>query len=224
MKLPVSNKQSSIGKRPRIKKGYYPAKLLKIEEYKDKNGNIKDCTYGHQLIFSFGIYNPSEKGTPLTEITHCPEENSDKKEPVILPKFVYHEYKDKNTGDYRTAVTANSAITKLLVALGWTFDARQDVDIESFVGKMVEVNINDYDVVKEGQTTYQASSINGVEKYNVPTEPTKKNETKEILSSDKTLEEKKVAAKELRDAKIITEEGYNQAIEQLEAQENERKK
>lgn len=228
MKLAVSNKVASVAKKPRIKKGYYPAILTKVEEFK-KDSKLVDCKFGNQLIFTFTVYSQDEKGKPINPIKYCPDDKEkDTLANVELVRFVYHICKN-NDGTTRTGVTKNSKITQILIALGWTFDASKEVDIDSFIGKWVELNVNDFEYKKEGQDTYAASTIDGIGKYEGPNidedKPTEKakessNETKKITDSeDKSFEEKKKAIGVLRDDKIITEEGYDQAIEQLEAQD-----
>ena len=164
MKLPTSNKTSSFGLKPWIKKGYYPAKLLKVEPYADKEGNLIKGNYGNQLIFEFAVYAKDEKDTP-TKPMMFEEEGKDAVQ-VKISKFVYHEYNDKeNPGKFQTAITPNSAITGLLKALGWTF-SEEDVDIAPLVGNWVEVNVNDFETkTKEGKK-YTASTIGDVDKYN----------------------------------------------------------
>lgn len=168
MKLPVSDKTSNFGVKPHIKKGYYPGKLLSVVEFKDKDGKLKEGTYGHQLIFEFAVYKPdSETDAPVSPMQYLPNpDNLDEKKDVIIPKFVYHEYKDKKTGDLRTAITPNSAITRILESLGWVFST-EDVDPESFIGNWVELNIDDYEA-GENEGDEVASSIKGVGKYKGP--------------------------------------------------------
>jgi len=162
MKLPTSNKTSSFGLKPYIKKGYYPAKLLKVEPYLDKEGKLIEGKYGHQLILEFVIFAKDANDVP-TEPMMFKEEGKDEV-PVIIPKFVYHEYKDKKTGAFQTAITPNSAITAVLKSLGWTF-SEEDVDIEPLVGEWVEANINDYPTKTKDGKAYTASTIADVGVY-----------------------------------------------------------
>jgi hypothetical protein len=170
MELPVSSKEASFGKRPRIKKGYYPAQLLSVEGFTDSDGNLKDSKFGKQLIFEFAVYKPdSDSGEPLESMKCVPEKGADEMT-VIIPKFVYHEYKDKKTGDHRTAITPNSAITKILKALGWEFDASKPVDTDNLIGNWVEVNVDDYDQKeRDSDETYSASGIKDISPYKGPT-------------------------------------------------------
>jgi len=225
MKLPTSNKTASFGKRPHIKKGYYPAQLLKVETYKDKDGKLKEGKYGHQLIFSFAIYQGDpDTGKPVKPMFHQPKDDSNEQENVILSKFVYHEYKDKKDATkYNTAITPKSAITRLLTTLGWAFST-EDVDPEDFIGKWVEANVNDY-VVKTDDGEVRSSSINDIGPYNGPaigeiekTNLPKKEETK--VSENKDSSEDETALQKLDDLKkqgLLSEDGYNQAVESLNA-------
>lgn len=244
MKLPTSDKTASFGKKPKIKKGYYPAQLLSVEEFKDKDGNLREGKYGRQLIFEFGIFNTDENGKPTTPIEFT-EEGTDKTTDVVLPKFVYHQYKDKKTGDFQTAITPNSAITGMLKSLGWEFSA-DGVDIEPLIGNWVEVNVDDFDA-KAGDETYKASTIVGVNKYEGPTPgavkaPVKKepqavkktikhkqvNDAKEesLEGEDKAedIKAKIAEVKKLKDEGLMSEEGCKMAVEQLETRLEQVKK
>jgi hypothetical protein len=245
MKLPTSNKTASFGRKPHIKKGYYPGKLLKVEPYTDTDGNLREAKFGRMLIFHFGVYAPDpETGAPVTPLTHAEEGNQP--QDVVIPKFVYHEYKNKKSGEYQTAITPNSAITKILKALGWTF-SEQDVDVDLLIGHWVELNIDDYEQkTLEADETYKASTIVGINPYAGPDPgeirtPVLK-ETKKVdkqvkhkaveqiaekvpeavLPGDAKLFEdiaaKKKALKDLRDGGALSDKAYNQAIEQLDTQ------
>lgn len=236
MKLPASDKTSSFGRRPHIKKGYYPAQLLKVEPFRDRDGNLREGKYGRQLIFDFAIYKPdSETGKPIEPIK-AKNENGELV-PVVISKFVYHEYrvKDQNTnkwieGQFQTAITPNSAITKLLKILGWEF-SKEGVDIDPLIGKWVEANIDDYEQ-STPEETYIASTIKDInqykgpeideklEKVEPPKEPKKINKQikhEATKDNDAEKEEKKRKLKELLDEGTLTQKAYNQAIEQVEA-------
>lgn len=246
MKLPTSNKTSSFGLRPYIKKGYYPAKLLKVEPYSDKDGNLVEGTYGHQLIFEFAIYAKDENDTPTVPMMF--EEEGKDAVPVKISKFVYHEYKDKeNPGQFQTAITPNSKITALLKALGWEF-SENDVDIEPLIGNWVEVNINDFTAKSKEGKQYTASSIADVEEYEGGVIPKnieevsaskkpeavkkqiKHNETEKEMPKEEDmkkspvdeenpekLKEKIEELKKLNEQGFLTDDGLKQATEQLQA-------
>lgn len=170
MYLPASDKQSSF-KRPHIKKGYYPAQLLRVVPYNDKDNKPIEGKFGRQLIFEYGIYKPNQDtGVPIEPMMWADETMKEKQE-VILAKFVYYMYKDQKTGDLRTAITPNSAITKILKAHGWVFTP-EGVDVEKLLKTWVEVNIDDYE--NEGSETekpYIASTIKDIGPYKGPEIP-----------------------------------------------------
>lgn len=167
MKLPVSDKTASYVK-PHIKKGYYPAVLLSVEPYNDSQTKLrKQGKFGTQLIFEFAIFKKGEQDQPIELMTYAsnpdvPGELS----PVIIAKFVYDQYKNKQSGELQTAVTPNSAITGLLKSLGWTFSL-ESPDTDLFIGKWVEVNIDDYEYEEDGEKKV-ASTIKDVGEYKGP--------------------------------------------------------
>ncbi|HED06178.1 MAG TPA: hypothetical protein ENI61_05790 [Ignavibacteria bacterium] len=230
VKLPVSDKKSSYGMKPHIKKAYYPAKLLSVEPFKDKAGNLKEGKYGHQLIFQFAIFKPNpETNAPSEPMIYNTEEGSDIETPVIISKWVYYEYKSNKEGqpEFQTAITPNSAITKLLKTLGWTFSADGDVDPEDFVGNWVEVDVGDYEYKDDEGNLIKASTISGVHEYEGPKvsdkiKDVKKSENKKVSKQVKhsSLSEdnaKKIAEfKDLNKKGLLTNEGLKQVLEQLE--------
>ena len=210
MKLPVSEKTSSFT-RPHIRKGYYPGKLLKIEEFKDQNGTLKEGKYGRQLIFSFAVYSADpESGAPLKQMRFM---NDNINTPVELSKFVYHQYKN-DKGEYRTAITPKSAITRLLMALGWEFTA-EGIDTDSLIGQWAEINVDDYDKVVQDETIVM-STIKDVSQYKGPKPIDTDTPTPKKVISD-TNKDKIQKLKELKDSGELSAEGYNSAIEQLES-------
>ena len=229
MKLPVSEKTSSFT-RPHIRKGYYPGKLLKIEEFKDQNGSLKEGKYGRQLIFEFAVFSADpETGAPLKQIRFVDDGIST---PVKLSKFVYHQYKN-DKGEYRTAITPKSAITKLLMAIGWEFNPN-DVDTEALIGQWAELNVDDYEKTYNDETIVM-STIKDVSKYKGPEpkeqgphdeapferkEPSKPKEPSEpkapVKKATSEYDEKYAKLKELRDTGELSEKGFNSAVESLE--------
>jgi len=140
---------------------------------------------------------------------------------VILPKFVYHMYKDKAKdgtwveGNYRTAITPNSkGITKVLTSLGWKFST-ESVDPESFIGTFVEMNVDDYEYTKNSES-FKVSSIKDIN-YLKSVED-QKEITPEIQSKIDTLEAQKIKLKESFEAETISEDGYKQGIESIDAE------
>lgn len=229
MKLPTSNKTSSYNK-PHIRKGYYPGQLLKVEPFVDKNGVLKEGKYGHQLIMEFVVFKGElDTGKPIEPMMF-------EEQPVKISKFVYYEYKDSKTGEFQTAITPNSAITKLLVSLGWTF-SDEDVDIEGFVGNWVELNLDDY-TPKGAEDGVKASTIANINKYEGPavegTEEVKASEppqevkktlthedVKKDSSVDNSAEIKKIKDKivelgTMNKDGLLTDDGFIQAKKQHE--------
>ncbi len=154
---------------------------------------------------------------------------------------MYHEYKNKKTDEFQTAITPNSAITKLLKALGWTFSG-DGVDLDPLIGNWVEVNVDDYDQTI-GEETYIASTIKDINQYKGPAvgdipEATKKEPkevSKQLKHEDvKTSEESQAEItkietkigelKKLHKEGFLTATGLTQALEQLEATIEELKK
>ena len=246
MQLETSDRISTFGVKPHIKKGYYPAKLLKVEEFKEKDGTLKVGKFGLSLIFEFAIYKKDpDTDAPIEPMMFTPEEGKGSA-PVKLSKFVYHKYKvmDKSDkwvdGKFQTAITPNSAVTKVLKSLGWTFSAT-GVDPDEFVGNWVEVNVDDY-VQGEGADKYTASSIKDINPYLGPTvgdvkdvkasEPPKSvsKQLKHVdVEEDKNLDSetqkeilKRVSGIEnlqkLFNEGSLSENGMKQATEQLEAE------
>ena len=253
MKLPTSDKTSTFGIKPHIKRGYYPGKLLKVELFKNKDGTAKIGKYGKQLIFEFAVYKPdTETDAPICPMTYITDEKLETKDDVRISKFVYFMYKKTDENDkwvneeFQTAITPNSAMTKLLQALGWTFST-EDVDPEKFIGKWVVLNLDDY-THGEGDDKYVASTIKDVSEYEGPEVTDIKNVTsskspekvekqvkhesveENIADAEKTAEQVPVieedveklkakieSMKKMKEEGLLTEDGLNQAVEQLEA-------
>jgi hypothetical protein len=213
MLLETSDKTSNFGKKPHIKKGYYPGKLLSVEVFADKEGNPRVGKYGQQLIFGFEVWNKDSNDNPTTPLLV-------EGKPVVISKFVYHKYKNTakdgtwKEGDYRTAITPNSDITALFEALGWTFSTNP-VDPESFIGKFVELNINDYKQ-GEGVESYTASTINAVGCLITANDLREEPQfTAEIQAQIDKLEQSRKNLDNLKQSGDISEQGYADAIEQV---------
>jgi len=247
MKLPVGKGGSSFGRKPHIRKNYYPGQLLNVKKYTDANGNEVEKQFGKMLIFEFGVYEGDNNGTPVKPMTYEDSESGEETS-VILPKFTYYMYKSKdNEGEFYPAVKINpktgqptSAIAKLLVNIGWD-PSKGDPDPEEFVGNWVDLNINDYEAT-DGDEKYTASTVNGVDKYSgndIPKDltlieqPNKKEEasasskivtedvkppTKEVIQDLQDDQIKKL--KELKDQGLLSEEAFNNSVEQIKAKTN----
>ncbi len=242
MKFPTSDKTAAFGRKPHIRKGYYPAKLLKVQEFKDKDGKLREGKYGRQIIMEFAVYKPNpETGAPVEPMTYKPDPDEEKMHDVVIPKFIYHEYKNRETGEFQTAITPNSAITKVLTALGWKFSG-EGVDMDPFIGKWVVVDVDDYEA-EDGDEKYKASTIKDVSAYTGP-DPGNVREavTRDPVKVEKqvkheavkgeagmspeeiAIEDKKIEMENLRKEGLLTEEGLNQAIAQLDARLTEIRK
>lgn len=235
IKLEVSDKVSIVSKRPLVKKGYYPAKLLEIKPRQKDDGTPIEGKFGRQIILMFQVFKEDMK-TPMTYVDKV-EGMADKNMDLIMPLVLNSEYKNKD-GSYSTAVTPKSRITQVFQALGWKFDAKNSLDVDSFIGKWVEVNIDDYSAStkdKDGvvTATYPASAIKDVKVWNpengseeeVVTEENKKSleESKpKVVNKTLTSPEIEEQMKQLNDLKaknLLSESGYNIAVEQLKAKQ-----
>ena len=203
MDFPTGGK--SFGNKPHIKMGYYPGKLLGVKKFTDGDGNPIVGNYGKQLIFSFQVYEKDPETDEPTKPMQIKNSETSELEDVVIPKFVYFEYKDTNkdnswtNGKFRTAFTPKGMITKVMEALGWTFEKDASVNPTKFIGKWAILNIDDYEH-KAKDEVYTASTIKDVKLYKgkVPEEIAKeesKSESKEkpapeAGSKDSSKEEK----------------------------------
>ncbi len=246
MKFQTSDK-TSFGVKPKIKKGYYPGKLLKVELFANQDGSPKIGKYGKQLIFQFAVYKADpETDEPIESMKYCTDEKLKIKADVVISKFVYHMYKKSEKGkqwvegEFQTAITPNSAITKLLKALGWEFST-DDVEVDNFIGNWVELDIDDYEQ-GEGDEAYTASSIKDVNPYVGPevkkdikeAKPVEKKKVEKQVKHEavteksteevKNLESKIEELKKLNKDGYLTDDGLKQATEQIETEIEELKK
>lgn len=213
--------------RPHIKKGYYPAKLIAVRPSTDSDGKLREGKWGHQLIFDFVVYETdANTGAPLKPMKFREDDLSEPQD-VVISKFVYYEnFSKKTPGTFVSAFTPNSRITKLMKALGWEFVANSKINIDEFIGRWVELNIDDYEYVdKFTEKKTIISSINNIKPYKGPIvgsvpEP----KTNKIIipsgNSPKMTEMDKQAKKTELDKllanKYISEAAYKRAIEDLE--------
>lgn len=210
MLLETSNTTSNFANKPHIKKGYYPGKLLSVKVFSGRDNVAKVCKHGKQLILDFEVWKEDKSGPVLVE-----------EKPVVISKFVYHIYKvtDKDgvwdEKSFKTAITPNSKITEILEALGWKF-TEEPVDPESFVGNFAELNINDYtnNKGKDNEQTY--SSIGDIGELPESGESDKPELTQEIQEQIDKLEESRKNLDKLKESEDITEQGYTDAIEQID--------
>lgn len=195
MKFEASDKVAQSTKKPHIKKGYYYGKLSQVKPRQDKDGNWIEGKFGRQVILLFSVFDDKKK----------PIMNPDNKdEQLVLASVLNSEYKDKD-GNYRTAVTKNSRITKVFEALGWTFSPK-GFDTDEFIGKWVELNIDDYDATDEEGSTYKASSIKDINKL----------EGDSPSSSQPEEDERVTKLKKMHEDGLLSEEGLKKALESVE--------
>lgn len=211
MLLETSNTTSNFGNKPHIKKGYYPGKLVAVKVFAGKDKVAKVCKHGKQLILDFEVWKADKSEPVLFE-----------EKPVIISKFVYHIYKvtDKEGAwdekSFKPAITPSSKITEIFEALNWKF-TEDPMDPESLIGNFAEVNVNDYtkNKGKDDEETY--SSIADIGKLVEEDESAEPKEiTPEIQEQIDKLEESKKNLDNLKESSDLTEQGYNDAIEQVE--------
>lgn len=215
MLLETSNATSNFANRPHIKKGYYPGKLVKVQEFtsgKDKVAKV--CKHGKQLILDFEVWKEDKSGPVVYD-------DDGTERPVVISKFVYHIYKVTNKenewteGEFKTAITPNSKITEILEALGWKFST-EPVDPEDFIGNFAELNINDYEQNKGKEDAHTISSIADIAKLPDEESAEPKTLSPEVVEQINKFEEAKKNLDSLKESGDLTEEGYNDAIEQID--------
>ena len=242
VQLGVSDKVASFDKKPHIRKGYYAGKLMEVKQRAKDDGTPIEGKYGKQIIMLFSVFEQDGEGNVGKEVMVKMGENGEKG--LVLAQVLNSEYK-QDDGTYRTAVTPNSRITKVFQALGWDFDAGKELNTDDFIGKWVELNIDDIETTwkneKGEEETYKCSVIKDVNKFEGATPSFQDQQAQVSYDSQKPVvvteelthediahlnssERKTVAAidKKIADVKQmyadgnLTKEGYDQAIEQLE--------
>lgn len=239
----TSDKGSAdYSKRPRIEKGYYAAKLLGVKPLANKEGTpiespFKDGGAGRRMIFEFAI---CDKKT--FEPVVFKDDNVEKD--LVIPLIVYSEYKN-NSGEWRSAITPDSRITKTLLALGMKKeDLGKPFDTDTLLGNWCEVNIDDYEAKeKDGSGTvtgtYKASGIKDVGVLenapkegetspsvassieNATVEKTITHADIEIQKKLENLKLKKESLQELLKEGKITEDGFKMSMESIIAEEKQ---
>lgn len=188
VKLTVSDKVSTAGsKLPYVKKGYYVSALVSAKVRMDKTTNQPFIgKYGRQLLLKFRLFKTDVEGKPTEPMTYTQTMDSGAtiEQPYEFVSFPYYEYKDQKTGEFSSAITPNSNLTKILVNLGWKFNAKEQVDIDSFIGKFVELNLDDYEATAADGTKYKSSSIKSIGKYEGPSVDIKIDKVSEITEED----------------------------------------
>lgn len=212
MKLEASAKTSVREKRIRIKKGYYPGVLREIKLRLDENENEKILKHGKQMILLFEVVDP-ETNLTMTSIFNGEEG------PLMLPLYVYYAYKAKKDkkvieGEFVTAVTPKSRITKVFQAMGYSLDEKKGLNTEDFIGKRVELNIDDYEATWENENgkeeKYKASTIKDVSEWEGEESPSPS------PSSPESTPEKKAPAKKAEKRTKEDPQGSEGGTENLE--------
>lgn len=224
--------------KPRIKKGYYPGKLIEVKPRVDKEGVAVLNKYGGQsVILLWQVYEQDAK-TPLKHTVDNVEKD------VILAQMCSITFKNDD-GTIRTpfrplaADGRQSFTAKTFRALGWEYVEDSKVNLQDYVGKFAELNIDDYDLKdREGKLTgKKASSIKDVNKWEGSQEPSKTSspapaqkraypglkepspEKEEQKSpggyTKKQLEQRMNLMDEMLSEGGITKEGHAKAMEQL---------
>lgn len=205
MKFETSTKTADFGKKPHIKKGFYPAKLKEVKPLE------KEGMYGKRIVLIWDIFQQN-KTDPVTY-----QEGNVTKD-VSLAQVLYSEYKTED-GSYRTAFTPNSSLTKTFKALGWEGpESGKEIETDNYVGKFAEALVQDYEV-KEATGSYTASSIKEISELkeessgeDSPSSPS----LSPILTPElfKKIEQLEKLYKEGN----LTKDGFEKAVEQLEQQ------
>jgi hypothetical protein len=177
-----------------------------VKPRQDKDGNWVESKFGRQIILLFQVLDQNMK--PIKN----PE---NQEEDLVLGQVLNSEYR-QDDGTYRTAVTANSRITKVFEALGWKFTT-DGVDTDSLIGKLVELNIDDYEVTDNDGTKYKASSIKDINTWEGETPTQSQPELKKESVKEEKVENPKVQQlRKLHTDGMLSEEGLKKALEQLE--------
>jgi hypothetical protein len=214
MELKVSNKSATFDRKPHIKRGYYAGKLVEVKKRQREDGIEIEGKFGKQLVLLWEIYDESGKNKVLIN-----------DEPLVLASLPYYEYKNEDLKTkeitYRTAVTKNSAITKIFKCLGWGGPDKDEkpLKVEDYIGKMAILNIDDYDATIEEdnkEVSYKASGIKDVSEFEgvIPQITVNILEKTEVKPNEEYDSRIKMLT-ELLNKGSLTQKGYDMAITQL---------
>lgn len=227
---------SGIDRVPRIKKGYFAASLVSVNPRQTKDGKIveislPDGTKKRQLVLNFAIHNivdgktPEDKSTVGTPVTYKTGETQNIEKDLVLASVLNYEYIGTD-GNVRSALTPKSRLTAVLAALGWVLEPGKKLRFGDLVGRWVEVNIDDADKkFKEAngtESTYKASQIKDINPWTgeIPDVPKREEQPQKEVNhygfKDKKQVENKISImRELKADGNITEQAFNDAMEQL---------
>lgn len=236
MKFEASTKTAEFDNRPRIPKGYYPAKVVDIKPRKDGDDNWILGSYNQrQIVVLFTPWKTDKNGNPTEPFKIGDSEHDvkdDRKEDdLVIASVLNSEYpNDKNdtSKGFRSAFTPKSRITQVFKTLGWEGPQTGSIDVDKYLGAWCEVNIDDYEVEVEDGENYKASSIKDVNEWEGETPSSgskkkqkKKKESKENTKESSDIETKVKELKALREKEQLSKEGFEQAIEQLKEQDKD---
>jgi hypothetical protein len=231
MKLDLNPKNMNFGIKPRITKGYYAGQLVSIDEYqKDEQPVIKVPAKGpkyRQLIFRFKVFKYDSETKKIKEVVQFKNPETGDNVDVELSLFVTYLYERENGWD--SALTPKSRLTQYLTYLGWTYDAKNPkFDTETVIGKYCELNIDDYTKLDENKKPLKddkgnevkfsvIKDLNTLEGVNatVKTETANEIDTIDLENEIINIESQKAILKEQLDAGLITQKGYELAVEKL---------
>jgi hypothetical protein len=177
---------------PYCKKGYYPAQLISVEEFKKHGEPVVRQGVGYSsknLILKFQVYKPGENDEPK-EALMWTDASTNIEQPVVMTIFRSYQVKNADDDEWRSAFTPKSSTTRTFEALGWKFNANP-IDTDEFIGNWCELNIEDYEVKKEGVDTYKASQVakEGVKLYTGPKPAIGLVKEKDVVPSTKEVED-----------------------------------
>ena len=200
VKFVVEERSNFSENRPRIKKGYYKGRFVELVHQKQENGQYVpiENEYGHLGIVKFAVV--GDDG----EIMKYKDGNT--WYDVVLSYFINLKNKDKKTGELYNGFSTRSKATKLFECMGYKFDpANPTIDTDLFLGKEVELNIDDYQP-KEGE---KFSVIKEVKKWEEDAIEEKNDNANKVDNKKKESLDKMLASG------LITKEAYDKAISQL---------
>lgn len=182
-----STGQDKVIEKPRIKKGYYTGRLIEIKKLTDKDGVEKLGKFGNiQRLLIFEVLDENKN----------PIKQNDKE--VSLPFFLNVAYKDEKTGNISSAFTPNSASTKVFSHMGWKFEPKAKINLNDFIGKLVELNIDDHQIKDSAE---KQSVIKDINKY------------EEVINPETQKQIDKI--EEMFKSGMISKEGYEMSMKQL---------
>ncbi len=138
-------------------------------------------------------------------------------EGVELAQVLNSEYKQED-GTYRTAFTPNSRATKTFQALGWELKEGEPLNVDEFIGKKAELNVDDYDTEDNEGKPYKASGIKDVSKLETEEGKTSSPTYKEnLVPVNDDAKDRYDSIKVAYETKAISKQGFDMAVESMKA-------